>query len=136
MQISDTLIRRLRCNETIKKRASSVLRTLMSRRTMVSNISFQNTKVVFNTPHMDVTTALVSFTKSSGAGQIYISLVDGSYKVHNRRITRIASAQATLIGMMKPLYPHRQFIQHISIVPILGPALIHLQMSSSKQVWL
>jgi hypothetical protein len=59
---------------------------------MVSRIPFKNPKPIFNIPPMHVTTELLTFTKSSGAGQFYINLLDGSYKMLRDRITGVASA--------------------------------------------
>jgi hypothetical protein len=47
---------------------------------MVRHIRFKNPKPIINIPRMHLTTELVIFTKSSGAGQFYIPLVDGSDK--------------------------------------------------------
>jgi len=77
-QTSDILIRWHRYEETIGKRAVAVLCTLMLRRTMVSHIPFKIPKPIINIPPMHVTTKLVTFTKFSGAAQLYITLVDSS----------------------------------------------------------
>jgi hypothetical protein len=131
-QTSDILTRRHRYEETIGKRAFAVLCTLMLRRTMVSHIPFKNPKPIINIPPMHVTTELVTFTKSSGAGQFYINLVDGSYKGLRERITGVASAQATTMGKTKPFGPRWRFIRLISIALILGPASMDPEISSSK----
>jgi hypothetical protein len=104
-QTSDILIRRHCYEETIGKRAFAVLCTVMLRRTMVSHIPFKNPKPIINIPPIHVTTKLVTFTKSSGAGKFYINLVDGSYKGLRERITGVASAQATTTGKTKPFDP-------------------------------
>jgi hypothetical protein len=134
-QTSDILIRRHRYEETIGKRAFGVLCTLMLRRTMVSHIPFKNPKPIINIPPMHVTTELVTFTKSSGAGKFYINLVDGSYKGLRERITGVASAQATTTGKTKPFAPRWRFIRLISIALILGPALMDPEISSLKRLW-
>jgi hypothetical protein len=134
-QTSDILIRRHRYEETIGKRAFAVLYTLMLQRTMVSHIPFKNPKPIINIPPMHVTTELVTFTKSSGAGQFYINLVDGSYKGLRERITRVASAQATTMGKTKPFGPRWRFIRLISIALILGPASMDPEISLLKRLW-
>jgi len=58
-----------------------------------------------NIPPVYVTTELVTFTKSSGAGQFYITLVDGSYNELRESITGVASAHATTMGKTKPCGP-------------------------------
>jgi len=72
---------------------------------MVSHISFKNPKSIINIPPLYVTTKLVTFTESSGAAQLYINLVDGSYKGLRERFTGVASVQATTMGEMKPFGP-------------------------------
>jgi len=99
---------------------------------MVRHIPCKNPKPIINIPPMHVTTKLVTFMKSSGAGQFYINLVDGSYKALRERITGVASAQATMMGKTKPFGPRWQFIRLISIALILGPALMDPEISSSK----
>jgi len=134
-QTSDILIRRHRYEETIGKRAFAVLCTLMLWRTIVSHIPFKNPKPIINIPPMHVTTELVTFTKSSGAGQFYFNLGDSSYKGLRLRITGVASTQATTMGKTKHFDPHWRFIRLISVVLILGPALIDPEISSSKRLW-
>jgi hypothetical protein len=84
---------------------------------------------------MHVTTELVTFTKSSGAGKYYIILVDGCYKGLRERITEVASAQATTTGMTKPFGPGWRFIRFISVALMLGPASMDSEISSSKRLW-
>jgi len=67
-QTSNISIRRHRYEKTIGKPAFAVLCTLMLRRTMVSHIPFKNPKPIINIPPMNLTTELVTLTKSSGAG--------------------------------------------------------------------
>jgi len=134
-QTSDILIRRHRYKETIGKPALAVLCAVMLGRTMVSHIPFKNPKPIINIPPMDVTTELVTFTKSSGAGQFYIHFVDGSYKGLRETITGVASAQATTMGKTKPFGPQWRFIGLISIAHILGPASMDAEISSSKRLW-
>jgi len=102
---------------------------------MVSHIPFKNPKPIINIPPMHVTTELVTFMKSSGAGQFYIDLADSSYKGLRERITGVASAQATTMCKMKPFGPRWRFIWLISIVLILGPASMDPEISSSKRLW-
>jgi hypothetical protein len=101
---------------------------------MVSHILFKNPKPIINIPPMHVTTELVTFTKSSGAGKFYINFVDGSYKGLRERITGVASAQATTTGKTKPFGPRWRFICLISVALILGPASMDPEISSSKQL--
>jgi hypothetical protein len=82
---------------------------------------------------MHVTTEPVTFTKSSGAGQFYFYLVDGSYKGFQERITGDASLQATTTGKMKPLGPRWRFIQFISVALILHPASMDPETSLWKR---
>ena len=104
-QTSDILIRQHHYEETIGKRAFAVLCTLMLRRTMVSHIPFKNPRPIINIPPIYVTTELLTFTKSSGAGQFYINLVDSRYKRLREEITRVTSVQATTMGKTKPFGP-------------------------------
>jgi len=82
---------------------------------------------------MHVTSKLVPFTKSSGVGHFHINLVDGSYMGLRERITRVASAQATLDGKTKSFGPHWQYIHHISPALILARAWMDPEISSSKR---
>jgi hypothetical protein len=102
---------------------------------MVSHIPFKNPKPIINIPRMHVTTKLVTFTKSSGAGKFYINFVDGSYKGLRERITGVASAHATMKGKTNPFGPRWQCICLIYVALILGPASMDLEISSSKQLW-
>jgi hypothetical protein len=131
-QTSDILIRRHRYKETIGKRAFARLCTLMLRHTIVSHIPFKNQKPIINIPPMHVTTELVAFMSSSGAGQFCNNLVDGSYKGLRERITGVASAQATTLGKTKPFGPHWRLILLISIPRILGPAPMDPEISLLK----
>jgi len=97
---------------------------------MVSHIPFKNPKPIINITPIHVTSELVTFTKSSGAEQFYINLVDGSYKGHRERITGVASAQAKTMGKTKPFGPHWCSIRNISVALILGQALIDPEISS------
>jgi len=101
---------------------------------MVSHIPFKNPKPIINIPPIHITTELVTFTKSSGAGQFYIVLVDGSYKGLRERITRVASAQARTMGKTKPLGPRWWFIRLISIARILGPDSMDPEISLPKRL--
>jgi len=134
-QTSDILIRRHGYEETIGTRSFALLCPLMLRRTMVSHNPFKNPKPIINIPPTHVTTELVSFTKPSGAGKFYLTLVDGSYKGLRERITGVASAQATTMGTTKPFGPCWRFIRPISIVLILGHASMDPEISSSKPLW-
>jgi hypothetical protein len=107
----------------------------MLRRTMVSHIPFKNPKPVLNIPPMHVTTELVTFTKSSGAGQFYINLLDWRYNGLRERISGVASAQAAKMGMTKPFGPRLWFIRIIFIALILGPGSRDPEISLSKQLW-
>ena len=107
----------------------------MLRQTMVSHIPFKNPKPIINMPSINVTTKHVTFTKSSGAGQFYIILVDGSYTGLKERITGVASTQATTMGKTKPIGPHWLLIHHISVACCLGPASLDPEVSSSKPAW-
>ena len=95
---------------------------------------FKNPQPIINIPAMPVTTEPVTFTKSSGAGQFYMDLVDGSYKGHRERITGVASMQATMMGKIKTFGPCWRFICLISRTLILGSASMDLEISSSKQL--
>jgi hypothetical protein len=128
-QTSDILISRHRYEETIGPRAAAVLCTLMLWRTMVSHIPFKNPKPIINVPPIYVTTEHVTFTKSSGAGQFYIDLADGSYKGLRERITGVASAQATTMGKTKPFGHRWRFIRLFSIARIIGPASTNPEIS-------
>jgi len=66
--------------------------------TMLSYIPFKNPKPIIDIPPRHETATLVTFMKSSGAGQFYINLVDGSHKGLRERITGVVSAQATMRG--------------------------------------
>ena len=88
---------------------------------MVSHIPFKNPEPIIIIPCMHVTTELVTFTKSSGAGQFYIKVLDGSYKRLRERITGVASMQATTMAKTKPFGPHWWFIRIISVALILRP---------------
>jgi len=77
---SNISIRWHRYEDTIGKRDCVILFTLMLQRTTVSHIPFKNPKPIINIPPMHLTTELDIFTKSTGAGQFYIHLVDGSNK--------------------------------------------------------
>jgi hypothetical protein len=94
----------------------------MLQRTMVRHIPHKNPKPTINIPLMHVTTELVTFTKSSGAAQFNINLVDSSYKGLRASITRVPSIQATKMRKMKPFGPWWWFIRHISVLRILGPS--------------
>jgi len=72
-QTSDILIRQHRYEETIERRAFAGVCTQILRRTIVSHILFKNPKPIINIPRIHVTTELVTFTKSYGAGQFYIN---------------------------------------------------------------
>jgi len=106
----------------------------MLRPTMVSYIPFKNPKPIINVPPMHVTTELVKFMKSSGAGQFYINLVDCSYTGLRERITGVASAQATTMSQTKPFGACWQITRGISIAHILGPASMDPEISSAKQL--
>jgi len=134
-QTLDILIRLHRYKETFVNRASAVLCTPMLRRTMVSHIPYKNPKLIINIPPMHVTTELVTLTKSSGSGQFYIDLVDGSYKGLRERIARVAYAQATTMGKTKPFGHCSRFICHISIALIPGPAWMDAEISLLKRLW-
>jgi len=128
-------MRRHHYQDTICKRAFAVVCTLMVWQTMVSHIPFKNAKPIINIPPMHVTTKLVTFTKSSGAGQFYIKLVAGSYQGLRERITEVASAQATTMDKTKPFGPCWRFIWLISIALIPGPASMDPEISLSKWLW-
>jgi len=68
-QISGIVFRQHRSEETIRMQAVAVLCTLMVQRPMLSYILFKIPKPIINIPPMHVTTKLVTFAKSSGAGQ-------------------------------------------------------------------
>jgi hypothetical protein len=97
---------------------------------MVSHILFKDPKPIIKIPPMRVTTELVTFTKSSGAGKFYINLVDGSYKGLRERITGVASAQATTTGKTKPFGPRWRIIRLISVALILVPAWMGPEIAS------
>jgi hypothetical protein len=101
---------------------------------MVSHIPFKNPKPI-NIPPMHVTSELVTFTKSSGAGQFYINSVDSSYKGLRERITRVASTKVTTMGKTKPFGPRWRVIRLISIAHMLGPASMDPEICSSKGLW-
>jgi hypothetical protein len=84
---------------------------------------------------MHVTAEYVTFTKSSGAGQFYINLVDSSYKGLRGRLTGVASVQATGLGKTMPFGPRWRFVHLISVAPILGPATMDKEIYSSKRLW-
>jgi len=65
---------------------------------MVSHIPFNNPKPIINILPTQVTSVLVRFTKSSGAGLFCINLVDGSYKGLIEKIIGVSSMQATTMG--------------------------------------
>jgi len=134
-QTADILIRRHHYEETIEKRAFAVSCTLMLQRTMVRHMPFKNPKPIIDIPPSHVTTELVTFTKSSGAGQFYINLVDGSYKGLREKITGVASAHAATMGKTKPFGPCWRLTCLISIALILGPGLMDPEISSSKRLW-
>ena len=119
-QTSNILIRQHRYEVTIGKRAFAVLCALKLQRTMMSHIPFKNPKPIFNIPPLHVTTKLVTFTKSSGAGQFYIDLVDGRYTGLRERSTGVASTQATTMGNTKRFGPHWGCISLISVVLFLA----------------
>jgi len=102
---------------------------------MVSHIPSKNQKPIINIPPMHVTTELVTFTKSSGARQFYITLVVGSYKGLRERFTGVASAQATMMGKTKPFGHRWRFIPLISVDLILRPASMDVEISSLKRLW-
>ena len=107
--------------------------TLMLRQTMVSQIPFKNPKPIINIPSMSSTTKLVTFIKYPGAGQCYINLLACRYMGLRERITGVASAQATMMGKMKPFGPHWWFSRHMSVALILGPASMDPEISSLKR---
>jgi len=88
-----------------------------------------------NIPPMHVTTELVIFTESSGAGQFYIHLVDGGYTWLRERITGVSSMPAATMGKTKPSGPQWWLIHFISIAVILGPTSIGPETSSSNGLW-
>jgi len=128
-QTSDILIRRHRYKETTCKRTFAFQCPLMLRPTMVSHILFKYRKPISIIPPMHVTTDLVTSTKSSGAGQFNINLVDGHYKGLRERITGVAALQASTTSKTKPFGPRWWFICHISVALILGPALMDPEIS-------
>jgi len=80
METLHILIRQHHNEETIGKPAFVVWYTLMLVWTMVCCTPFKNPKHIINIPYRHLTIEPVTFTKSSGAGQSYIHLVDSSYK--------------------------------------------------------
>jgi hypothetical protein len=102
---------------------------------MVSHVPFKNQKPIFDIAPTHVTTELVTFKTSTGAGQFYINLVDGSYKGRRERITRIATAEARTMGKTTPFGVHWRFIRLISGVLILAPASMDPEICSSKRLW-
>jgi len=77
---------------------------------MVSNIPLMNPKPNFNIAPMHVTTELGAFKMSSGAEQLRSNLVKHSYNELRERITQVASTQATMMGKMKSIGSHWQFV--------------------------
>jgi hypothetical protein len=123
-QISYILIRLHSDKEMIGTQACGVLSTRMLRRKKASHIPFKNPKPIINNPFMHITIQLATFTKSFGAGQFYIDLVDNSYNGLRERITRVASAQTTVIGKKNTFGPRWRFICLISTDLIIGTASI------------
>jgi hypothetical protein len=135
MQTSDILIRWHHYRETIGKQAFGVLFTLIVQHTMMSHVPFKNQKPIIDIAPTHVTTELVTFTTSTGAGQFYIDLVDGSYKVRRERITRIATTEARTMGKTTPFGIRWRFLRIISGVLILAPASMDPEISLSTQFW-
>lgn len=103
---------------------------------MVSHIPINNPKPINNIAPILVTTKFVTFMMSSWAGQFYNDLVDSRYMGHRKRITRVASVQATTMGKTMPFCPCWEFIWHVCDAIIVGPATKDVELSSSKQLWL
>jgi len=121
-------------NKTIKKQAFAVIWTIMMHWTVVSHIPFKNTKPFINIPPMDVTTDLVTFMQSSGAGQFFINLVDGLLKRLRWWIPGVASTQAAMLGKAKPFRSSWQCICRISVILILSPASMDQEISPSDHI--
>jgi hypothetical protein len=132
MQTSDILIRWHCYPETIRARALAGLCNLMLWRIMVNLIPFKNTISVTKIPPIYVTTEYVTFTISYGTRQFYINSVDGSYDSLFERITRVASAQASMMGKTQPFGTGWLFILLISVTLILVSASLDPEISSSQ----
>jgi hypothetical protein len=132
MQTSEILIRWHCYTESIRTRALAGLCTLMLWRSMVSPIPFKNTMPVTKIPPIYVTTEYVTFTISYGTRQFYINSVDGSYNSLRDRITRVASAQASMMGKTQPFGTGWLFILLISVTLILVSASLDPEISSSQ----
>jgi len=63
---------------------------------------FTKAKPIINIPLMHITTILVTFTKSTRAGQFDVIFVDSSYKGLRERFPGVASVQDITMGMTKP----------------------------------
>jgi len=103
-------------------------------RIVVSHIPLNNPKPIIIIPPMHVTTELITSMKSSGAGQFYIDLVDGSYKRHRERIAGVVSVQATTKGTMKSFGPRWWIIPHIALVRILSHVSMKPEIHLSKRL--
>jgi hypothetical protein len=104
----------------------------MQRRTSFCHIPFKNPKPIINITLMHVITKLVTFTKSTGAGQFYSNLVDASYRRLRERITQVASLQATTTGKTWTFGPHWQLIRLISVGLILALASMDPEILTSR----
>jgi len=117
----DIVIGQHRYEESIGNWGLSALCTLMPWQTIVSHILIKNQNPIINNPHMHVSTALVTWMKSSGARQCYINMGNGSNTDLRERITGVVSTPASLMGKMKLLASHWRVICLIITVLILGP---------------